>query len=398
MTTPPGAASVAACPVCRSQEIATLIEIPSVPIHCNLLWPSQAQARSAPRGTIQLAFCRTCTHVFNQAFDPALMEYTQGYENSLHFSPRFQAYAEALARRLVEQHQLRNRTIVEIGSGTGEFLTLLCQLGDNRGFGFDPSYLPEPATQADRRVTFIQDFYTPRSASYNADMVVCRHVLEHIQHPASLLLQVRHALGDRPDATIYVEVPNVLFMLRDLSIWDIIYEHCSYFSAGSLAYTLHAAGFAIERLTEEFGGQFLAVDAHPVRIDVAPAAHNSETTGQLAGAAARFAASYHQRLDTWRARLAHMASAGQRAVIWGAGSKGVTFLNVLGITEEIAYAIDINPRKHGMHIAGTGQPIVPPEHLRSYRPDTIVIMNAIYRDEIESTAAALGLDAEIICV
>ena len=39
-------------------------------------------------------------HVFNLAFDPALVKYAEGYENSLHHSPRFQAYAEELAADL----------------------------------------------------------------------------------------------------------------------------------------------------------------------------------------------------------------------------------------------------------------------------------------------------------
>ncbi|MCA9990344.1 MAG: hypothetical protein KDE29_05015, partial [Anaerolineales bacterium] len=110
--------------------------------HCNVLWPTPAGARQAPRGDIQLHFCPTCGHVFNADFDPALMAYDQAYENSLHFSDRFQQYATALASDLVARYGLQGKDIVEIGSGQGDFLQLLCELGQNRGVGFDPSYDP----------------------------------------------------------------------------------------------------------------------------------------------------------------------------------------------------------------------------------------------------------------
>ena len=58
--------------------------------------------------------------------------------------------------------------------------------------------------------------------------------------------------------------------------------------------------------------------------------------------------------------------------------------------------MDINPRKQGMCLAGTGQQIVPPEFLREVRPDVIVVMNPIYEDEIREIAQRLGLTSEFM--
>ena len=74
------------CPVCGSARASVFAEMNQVPVHCNVLWPTREGALAAPRGDVQLAFCKECGHVFNTAFDPSLMEYTQLYENSLHFS------------------------------------------------------------------------------------------------------------------------------------------------------------------------------------------------------------------------------------------------------------------------------------------------------------------------
>jgi len=95
--------------------------------------------------------------------------------------------------------------------------------------------------------------------------------------------------------------------------------------------------------------------------------------------------------------LEQIKGKGQRAVVWGAGSKGVTFLNVLNIQDQIEYVVDINLRKQGMYIAGTGQQIVPPEFLRNYQPDVVIVMNLIYKVKFNSSQQ-LDLTAKLVCV
>ena len=71
-------------------------------------------------------------------------------------------------------------------------------------------------------------------------------------------------------------------------------------------------------------------------------------------------------------------------------------MNALKTQDIIEYAVDINTRKKGMYIAGTGQEIVPPESLRQYKPNTIIVMNANYQEEIQEQIAELDLSADII--
>ena len=80
------------------------------------------EAFEAAKGNVRLAFCRTCSHIFNSAFDADLVEYSHSYENSLHFSPTFQAYARTLANRLIQKYELYHKNVIEIGCGKGDFL------------------------------------------------------------------------------------------------------------------------------------------------------------------------------------------------------------------------------------------------------------------------------------
>jgi len=386
------------CSVCHSTDIAVFFEISQVPVHCNVLWPTRDEAIRAPKGDMRLGFCGDCGHIFNLTFNPELMEYTQDYENSLHFSPRFQGYAESLAARLIERYDLHGKDIIEIGCGKGDFLKLLCELGGNRGVGFDPSYAPERNANATaERITFIRDFYSERYASYRADFICCRHVLEHIQFPRDFLTSVRHSIGNRPGAVVFFEVPNVLFTLRDLGIWDLIYEHCSYFSTSSLSRLFTSCGFDICDLAETYEGQFLCIEALPSE-GLAGSTHDPrDDLEEMACDVAAFADQYRSKVQLWRRNLERIAYTGQRAVVWGAGSKGVTFLNALKTQDQIVYAVDINPRKQGLYLAGTGQQVVPPEFLRDDQPDVVIVMNPIYEDEIRQATEGLGLTPEFMC-
>ena len=102
--------------------------------------------------------------------------------------------------------------------------------------------------------------------------------------------------------------------------------------------------------------------------------------------------------EAWRRDLQRVRQTGRQAVIWGAGSKGVAFLTTLNIQDEMEYAVDINPYKHGTYMAGTGQEIVGPEFLKRYRPDVIIVMNPIYCDEIQQDLDRMGVTAELMPV
>jgi hypothetical protein len=194
---------------------------------------------------------------------------------------------------------------------------------------------------------------------------------------------------------VFCEVPNLGYILRDTAIWDIIYEHYSYFSANSLACLFTRCGFQVLNLADAFDGQFLYIEARPGDDTRLPPAIPPVET--LAGKVAGFAARSRAKMDRWKEQVTDLRDSGKRAVLWGAGSKGISFLNMLHVRDEIPYVVDINPRKRGRYVTGAGQQIVSPEFLASsYRPDTIIIMNPIYRKEIQGMVEQLGLRVEYL--
>lgn len=387
------------CPVCESDEIYIFMEIPEMPIYCNRLWSTREKALSACRGDIRLGSCNNCGHIFNTAFDPKLMVYDQQYENSLHFSTRFQSYAEALAQRLISDYDIRNKDVIDIGCGKGDFLALLCDLGNNRGLGFDPSYENNRViTDIADHLHVIHDYFSERYSQYPGDLICCRHVLEHIENPRAFLESVRRTIGNRTESVVFFEVPDVMYTLKDMGIWDLIYEHCGYYSQSSLSYLFKTCGFEVLKLIPSFGGQFLCIDAKPDDGAGRSAEPTSMEKNDFQHYIKAFLDKYLSKRDYWEYELDRMSKSGRKTIIWGGGSKGITFLNVLQNSKQVEYVVDINPHKHGRYVPGTGQRIVAPDFLAEFKPDVILIMNPNYLSEIQHKADQLNLTPQFLVV
>ncbi len=388
----PAADETQACRVCGGYRMRKFFSLPAIPVHCNVLWETREEAVGAPKGNLDLGLCATCGHIYNYAFDKARMTYSVEYENSLHFSSKFEAFSQALSKHLVERYDVRGGCVVDIGCGKGDFLATVCATGGNAGWGFDLSYSAQDATHGGAaNVKFIRDLFSERYADIDADLVCCRHVLEHIDDPRAFLAELHLALRGSADPVIYFEVPNALFTLRDLGIWDLIYEHCSYFSATSLRRLFATSGFQVLDVREVYHGQFLAIEC---RVGVGEVAGERAELDELTGLVDPFVGRFREKVEEWAGLLDNFRRCNKRSVVWGGGSKGVTFLNVFP-NAGIEHVVDINLRKQGKFIAGTGQRIVGPDQLAEAPPDVVIVMNPVYAVEVRTRLQSLSLEPEL---
>ena len=377
------------CPVCGGAAAPFLLRR-NVPVHQNLIVRDEVAARALGRGTLHLHACEACGFVFNAAFDGTLLSYGASYDNTQSHSPAFEVYVEHLAERLVRQG-VQHARIVEIGCGKGGFLRALVRRGaGNRGVGFDPSY-DGPDTDEGGRVRFERRFYDESCGGLDADVVVCRHVIEHIPDPVALLGLVRRTLGGRP-ARVFFETPCVEWILENDVIWDFFYEHCSYFTADSLTTAFARAGFDVSAIERTFGGQYLFADARPAAAGPAP----PRRAGDIPRLAREFAAREAARIDLLRAQVDALGRDG-RVALWGAAAKGVTVANLIDPDRRLfACVVDLNPNKQGALLPGTAHPIVAPAALPAHHVRTAVLTNPNYFDENARLLRDAGLDVRLV--
>jgi SAM-dependent methyltransferase len=392
------AAAALTCPACGSRGLDIFYEQESIPAHSTLLLPSRERAVGYPQGKLRLGFCPSCGFITNTTFDVGLNEYSRLIEETQGYSPYFRTWLRGLADAFVRRFDLHDKDILEIGCGKGDFLAFACEAGPNRGVGIDPSYIEgRLESSALDRMTFLNELYSEAHRPLVGDAIVCRHTLEHIGPVGEFVRTVRRSIGDRTDVVVFFELPETLRVLRECAFWDIYYEHCSYFTPGSLARLFRSEGFDIIDVELDYADQYIVLYARAGTGTnrVLPIEEDLEETAALVDEF-RVAAPRRQAELDGLATAAHRS--GRRPVIWGAGSKGVSLLTTLGLTEEIEYAVDVDPHKWGMFMAKTGQEIISPDALRDYRPEVVFVMNPIYVEEIRVDLAARGLQPELIPV
>ena len=387
------------CPNCGDKGVNVFYQVKNVPVHSVLLFSSRDMAINYPKGDIELGFCKSCGFISNTVFDPSAHEYFSQYESSQAFSSTFNSFSKNLAELLIKRHNLWHRDIIEIGCGQGEFLKLLCKLGNNIGIGFDPAYNESRSSNGEYGdITFVKDFYSEKYKNFKADFICCKMTLEHIHNTTDFIRTVRRAIGNNNTA-VFFQIPEASRILDETAFWDIYYEHCSYFSPVSLAKLFQNNGFDVRDLWTGYDDQYLMIESVPGNGEICIDIDHDEQLYQLGKKVGDFTKNYPGKIEEWKNKLRDLSDKRLKTVVWGSSSKGVAFLTTLGFgCDQIEYVVDINPFRQGSFMAGTGQEIVSPEFLKHYKPDLVVVMNPIYNQEIENRLKDLGLSPEMISV
>jgi SAM-dependent methyltransferase len=384
------------CPSCKSPGLSVFYKVRNVPVISCLMFSSHAEAVNFPRGDVLLGFCKSCGFISNVAFDSSKLDYASLAPEEQGFSSTFKAYAQRLANRLIQTYDLCDKNISEIGCGRGDFLALLCELGKNYGVGIDPSTVSGGVeSKASDRLVFIRDYYSERYAKHLGNFICCRHTLEHIHNTAEFVNSVRSAITAN-NTYVFFEVPDVSRILSEVAFWDIYYEHCSYFNSGSLARLFRFCNFDVINLMKDYFDQYLLIEAKPVNNMSRKINGNEESIEATAKSVDLFVARCQNKLDQWKNQLKRIKTERKRAIVWGSGSKCVAFMTTLGVEDEIDYIVDINPNRHGKFIPGVGKQIVSPEFLKQYKPNTVIVMNPVYCNEIKQELERMNIEAELI--
>jgi len=293
-----------------------------------------------------------------------------------------------LINGLINRHQLNNKTILEVACGKGHFLVALCEAGDNRGIGIDPSFEKVDDLEYDSmQITYINDYYSAAYSDVKVDFIVCRHLIDELERPVDFLKLMKQNLKQNPRSAIYLEIPNALKTFSSSLIWNIGYAKRSWFSPYSITYLLQLAGYKNIRIEEFLDGDYLGIEAFP--------AFSAEPTGEIkiekifqqfetfSHAYRSGTIEWQQKLDAWNEKKFKLA-------LWGAGMRGINFLSHFPNLSNLALVIDINPLRQGKFLPKSGFQVSAPEALKEQKVDIILISNATYQNEIMAQAKALG--------
>ncbi|MFL8675406.1 class I SAM-dependent methyltransferase [Clostridioides sp. GD02404] len=360
------------CPICGSENINIFLSRKNVPIHQNFIFDNRDIAINDITGDLILGLCSYCEFIFNTSFDSNKVQYDDFYDNTQYNSFRFQSHINEIISYLIKEYNLSEKVAIEVGCGKGEFLKTFIEISKGKGYGFDPSYVGE-TVMLDGNLMFEKKYYDDTCTYISADCVFIRHVIEHIQNPKDIMKSIKKALVNSPNSIVYIETPCVEWILRNNILYDFFYEHCSYFNKKSLNLLLQECGFDILEINYTFEGQYLYAICK---------VRGENIKNDILNIAIDYAENIRIQAERWKH---YLESEKSKVAIWGAGAKGVTFLNNIDPQHKfIDCVIDINENKQHKFIPGTGHEIVSFKDICMRKIDKIIVMNWNYEDEIKT--------------
>lgn len=272
-------------------------------------------------------------------------------------------YRESLAADFAARYSLSGKTVLDVGCGSGEFLSCL---QDN---GIVPCGLEPSAILVDRArhkgFRVIHGLVDESSLASEPDLGgwTCLQVLEHIWSPVQFLIILRKSLVK--GGVGLVEVPRLEFIRSEGRFYDFFGDHVNYFTDSTLRLTCELAGLRVVQTRVGFDDQFLIAEVTPADEFIVDDFNRqlAETLGELRG---------------W---LNGQIAGGRRVAVWGAGYKSLAAIAECNV-DGIRYVIDSDPNKQGFFTPGSFLPIQPPSVLMTDPVDTILLAAVAYKKEI----------------
>jgi SAM-dependent methyltransferase len=352
------------------------------------MYKNLSEARNAVLGNVALQFCCNCGFVFNSEFQEEKVYYDENYNNNQNLSKRFEAYTDELIEKLKQRFALENKKILEIACGQGYFLEKISSAIKNvTCIGYDPSFIESQRVKSlPPNISIKKEYFQFEKKINEQDIIIMRHVLEHLPAPNSVCAGITKSLSNR--GGVMFEVPDFTWILQQESYFDILYQHCNYFTEESLSYLFEVHGFSDINCEHVFGDQYLVGFANINNEKEKNHVDSKEKLSKSHNMVKTFGVKFLLYKSHWERALSDKS---KRFAIWGALGKGVNFVHITDRENKYVHcAIDINKEMQGGYLPRTSVPIVSPYAIGELKITDIIIMNPNYKEEITSMVDEMG--------
>ncbi len=381
-----------ACPICGGSHLDSLLYLPKIPAFVNVLSDTLEEAKSLPQGTQSLVQCEHCGFVFNRTYEASKVMYDTGYHAERCHSDYYTQHIRHVVDLIESISPLKGQTVLEVACGDGEFLAEVAKRGPEIAVGVDPSAPECKGNLFHLEKTLFDEAYLKRMSG-PVDIIINRHMVEHILNPLDMLKHFRRALS--ADGILYLETPRLDWILENQAFFDFPYEHCAYYSDSFMVRLLNMAGFEITAMEHSYDGQYFSICARKCAV---PASFVPVAEEELLHVRQRFSkltCTYKNTnqekiiqcfcTETLRSSEPDLNSRSIHTLeglyLWGAAAKGIMCANLLD-KWPIAGFIDRNTYKQGKFVPGAGHRVLAPSQISYKFVKTVIVENDVYFSEI----------------
>lgn len=305
------------------------------------------------------------------------VEYFREVITAATLSPKSRLSRLHQMQELVERFGLRDKRVLDIGTGKGEMLDVLWEAGC-RATGIEASQESVALGRALGRnmmCGYVGDAGMYEGAPYDA--FISLNFFEHLPQPGSIIQNIYRNTTD--DAVGFVTVPNLEYLLRTGALYEFVPDHISYFTKSTLTYAFESNGFEVVECQTINEDNDIAVTVRKKRrLDLAVAREGVNIL-----------------IRELQDLIADCASRNARVAVWGAGHRTLALL-ALSKANDIAYIVDSAEFKQGKLSPVLHTPIVPPGRLRDDPVDLLIIMvPGLYPSEVLKVVKRMNIESKI---
>ena len=255
-------------------------------------------------------------------------------------------------------------SVLEYGADMGHFLQLLKNRRPSSLF-----YFSEYNKQAESYLVR-QGFNLFDGCS--VDLIVARHVFEHIPNPVEWLSSLSTKLN--VDGLIFIEVPDYT-VISSTNCDPFQFEHLSYFTFRSIQKVAETSGFFIEAIERDRTPGYSVSNGYVSRAILRKLLpENSQNTWET------FSNDQHNTFDRFSKLILAAKSEGKKIAIYGAGTLSKQLKANYNLTNCISFVYDVDPKKIGMKLFETE--IKDANSLLANDFDVIFVTVLGYKDEV----------------
>jgi 2-polyprenyl-3-methyl-5-hydroxy-6-metoxy-1,4-benzoquinol methylase len=348
-----------------------------------------AQALHGPERwyPLRVLVCEQCWLAQTEDFAQADELFSANYAYFSSYSSTWLAHAQAYVEAMVQRWGLNEHSkVVEVAANDGYLLQYVAQRGIPC-LGVEPTASTAAAARA-KGIAVVEQFFGTALAQelvaqgHSADLVAANNVLAHVPDINDFV--AGFAILLKPSGVATFEFPHLLQLVQQCQFDTIYHEHFSYLSLTAVQRIFAANGLTVFDVQElpTHGGSLRVFARRTNGLERPSTPAVADLLAHEAAAGMGHAAFYQdlqpQALRIKRELLTFLLQAqaqGRKVAAYGAAAKGNTLLNFAGVRSDLLpYVVDKNPAKQGQFLPGSRIPIVDEAHLRSHRPDVVLIL------------------------
>jgi hypothetical protein len=186
--------------------------------------------------------------------------------------------------------------------------------------------------------------------------LLVRHILEHAHDVGCFLGGIKELV--LPGGYVIFEVPDSTRFLEKCDYSAVWEEHVVYFTPATFRRCFAVHGLELVHFESfPYSLENSLVGIVRLQAESAPPQSNPDELWQELGRALRFFQGLGQQRRRFQNYLSRYRDRTGKVALLGAGHLACTFINLLGLKDQVEFVVDDNPHKAGLFMPGSRLPI-----------------------------------------